>query len=80
MYRYSFIKGLYNNYGTLSCLYVKFHWLISHVQLSFQPLSVNVLHRLMDSRGGHGGAGADLIHTGNYGSPRSTRSAQFRVI
>ena len=31
---------LLNNYVTLSFLYVKFRWLISHVQLSFQPLSV----------------------------------------
>ena len=26
----------------LSCLYAKFHWLISHVQLSFQTLSADV--------------------------------------
>ena len=30
--------GLFNNYVTLSCLYATFHWSISHVQLSFQPL------------------------------------------
>ena len=30
-------KGLFNDYVTLSCLCAKFHWLISHVQLSFQP-------------------------------------------
>ena len=28
-------KGLFNNYVMLSCLYAKFHWLISHVQLKF---------------------------------------------
>ena len=43
------IWGLYNNYITLSCLYAKFHWLISHVPLSFQPSLVNV-RRLRDSR------------------------------
>ena len=37
-------KGLFNNYVTLSCLYAKFRWLISRVQLSPQPLSVNVIH------------------------------------
>ena len=31
------IWSLCNNYVTLSCLYAKFHWLISHVQLRFQP-------------------------------------------
>ena len=37
---------------TLSCLYPKVCWLISHDQLSFhQPLLVNVLRRLSDSRG-----------------------------
>ena len=36
------IKGLVNNYVTLSCLYAKFHWFIFHVQLSFQPLPVKV--------------------------------------
>ena len=34
---------------TLSCLYAKFRWLISHVLLSFQPLSVNVLPHKSDS-------------------------------
>ena len=29
--------GLFNNRVTLSSLYAKFRWLISHVQLSFQP-------------------------------------------
>jgi hypothetical protein len=32
-------------------LYAKFRWLISHVELSFQPQSVNVLRRLTDSGG-----------------------------
>ena len=36
---------------TLGCLYPKFRWLISHGQLSFQTLLVNVLLRLSDSRG-----------------------------
>ena len=44
-------EGLLTNWVPLSCLYAKFRWLISHVQLSFQPLSVNVLRRLKDSRG-----------------------------
>ena len=42
-------KGLFNNYVTLSCLYANFHWLIPDVQLSLQPLSVNVLHQLTDN-------------------------------
>ena len=33
------------------CLYAKFRWLISHVQLSFQPLSVIVLRPQTDIRG-----------------------------
>ena len=32
-------------------MYEKFRWLISHVQLSFQPLLVNVLIRRTNSRG-----------------------------
>ena len=43
--------GLFNNHVTLGCLCAIFRWLISHVQLSFQPLLVNVLRRLSDSRG-----------------------------
>ena len=43
--------GLFYNYMTLSCLYPKFRWLISHDRLSFQPLLVNVFRRLSDSRG-----------------------------
>ena len=34
-----YLKGVFSNL-TLSCLYAKFHWLTSRVQLSFQPLSV----------------------------------------
>ena len=30
------------NYVTLSCLYAKFRWVKSHIQLSYQPLSNNV--------------------------------------
>ena len=44
-------QGLFNNYITLSCFYAKFCWLISRVQLSFQPLSVNFIRRLTDSIG-----------------------------
>ena len=33
-----YYKGLFNNYVMRSCLNAKFRWLISHVQLSFQPL------------------------------------------
>ena len=43
------VRGLFNNYLTLSCLYAQFRWLISHVQIRFQPLFVNVLHRLTDA-------------------------------
>ena len=32
-------------------VYTKFHWLISHVQLSSQPQSVNILGRLTHSQG-----------------------------
>ena len=62
--------SFFNNSVTLSCLYAKFHWLISHVQLSFQPLSVNVLYRLADTRGVHCGVCAGLIHTVTNGPPR----------
>ena len=44
------IKGLFNNYVKVSCLYAKFPWLISHDQVSFQSQSVNVMgygHRLV---------------------------------
>ena len=34
-----FIWGVFNIYGMLSCLYAKFLWLTSHVQLSFQPIT-----------------------------------------
>ena len=46
---YMLHKGLVNDYVMLSCLYAKFRWLISHVQLSFQPQSVKVLRRLTES-------------------------------
>ena len=63
---------LFNKYVTLSCLYAKFRWLISHVQLSFQPLS----GRMADNRG----KTADLIRvTDTDGSPRQ-RSVQFLVV
>ena len=47
------------NYSTISrlleivltCLCAKFHWLIFPVQLSFQPLSINVLRRLTVAKG-----------------------------
>ena len=45
----SIYKSLFNNYVTLGCLYAKFRWLIFHVQLSFQPLSVNVFRHLRDT-------------------------------
>ena len=48
---YFFVRGLLNNFVTLSWLYAKFRWLISRVQLTFQTPSLNVLHRLTDSRG-----------------------------
>ena len=32
-------------------MYAKFHWLLSHIQISFQLLLVNVLRRLPYSRG-----------------------------
>ena len=35
-------EGLFNNYITLSCSYAIFRWLISHVQLSYQTLLINV--------------------------------------
>ena len=41
--------SFFNNYAMLSCLYEKFGWL-SYVQLSTQPILVNVLRRLADSR------------------------------
>ena len=37
------VRGLFNNYVMLSCLYPNFRWIISYIQLSFQPLSVNIL-------------------------------------
>ena len=41
--------GLFNSYVTIK--YAKFHWLIAHVQFSFQGLSVYVIPRLTDSGG-----------------------------
>ena len=62
-------KGLFSNYVTLSCLYGRFRWVISHVQLSYQSSSVNVLRRLTDSRG-------DMVPEG----PPRKRSVQFREV
>ena len=67
-------------YVTISCLYVKFRWLISHVQRSFQPLSVNVLHRLTDSPKGHGGGRADLIRACTDMSPEQKSFQRNEII
>ena len=55
-------KGLLNNYVTL---YAKFHWLVSHIQLSFQPSTYSADRR--DT--------AVLVLTD--GSPRRQGSADF---
>ena len=67
------IKGLFNSYVTLSRLYAKFHWLISHVQLSFQPLSVTVLPRVTDSLG-------DTAVPGRIYSPRAPTWHRGKVL
>ena len=69
------MRGLFNGHVTLSCLYGKFHWLISRVYLSFQPhqLTYSTDWRIAEA------TRADLIPTGTNMSP-TPRSVQFRGV